>query len=354
MPQTEKLLNWYDANHRNLPWRNTKDPYKIWLSEIILQQTRVDQGLNYYLKFTETFPDINYLAKAGEDEILKLWQGLGYYSRARNLHAAAKMLSEKYNGVFPETYDDMLKLKGIGPYTAAAIASIVFDEIRPVVDGNVMRVISRWFAIEEAVNSASGARQIKEALDRLIDKSRPGQFNQAMMEFGAVYCKPKNPDCIRCIFKDQCLAFQKDIVALLPRKKPTLKIRHRFFNYFFIKYDQQGERFTFLKKRRENDIWKGLYEFPLVETLKETNIDELLDSGQPIFQGSIDHAVIESSSKPYLHQLTHQKIHARFTTLLIQNQEIQTPAHYQKIPLSSLRAYPVPRLMDKYLTDCGF
>lgn len=353
MPNIEKLLQWYDINHRILPWRSTSDPYKIWLSEIILQQTRVDQGLNYYLKFIDKFPAIEDLAHAGEDEILKLWQGLGYYSRARNLHKTAKTVCHQHGGIFPKTYHEILKLKGVGPYTAAAIASIVFDEPKPVVDGNVMRLVSRWYAIDEAVNSASGINQIKEILTQLIDKNQPGKFNQAMMEFGAGFCKPKNPDCFQCIFKDQCLAFQKNKVAILPRKNSTVKVKNRYFNYLFINFIQDGEIFTFLKKRQENDIWKGLYEFPLIETLHETGIMELLRNNEEMIPGSPDQLVIESISKKYLHKLTHQRINSCFIKMEFNGLPGENSYLYLKIPLTTIRTYPVSRLTDKYLNDCG-
>lgn len=352
MTNTKKLLHWYDENHRDLPWRNTSDPYKVWLSEIILQQTRVIQGMNYYLNFVEKFPTVFDLARASEDSVLKLWQGLGYYSRARNLHTAAKTIANEFNGIFPSTYKELIKLKGVGPYTAAAIASIVFDEPTPVIDGNVGRVISRWYAIEEPINSTSGLNQIKSALNKLIDKKQAGKFNQAMMEFGARYCKPRNPDCESCIFHDKCLAFQKQKVSLLPRKKSTLKIKTRFFNYLIITFPQDGTNFTIIKKRSGSDIWKGLYEFPLLESATETPIENLMElPGLKQFVNP-ENSIIQSISKNYIHQLTHQKINARFIKIQSNKAIKKLPLEYMIVPISSLGDFPIPRLIDKYLIEC--
>jgi len=351
MTITTRLLQWYDTNHRDLPWRNTSDPYKVWLSEIILQQTRVDQGLNYYLKFVENYPTIQDLAAADEDSVLKLWQGLGYYSRARNLHHSAKTVAEKYNCIFPDNYNDLLKLKGVGEYTAAAISSIVFNEAKPVVDGNVMRVVSRWYAIEDAVNSSSGLKQIKMAIEKLIDKTQPGKFNQAMMEFGARYCKPKNPDCEKCIFNDSCLAYQSGLVDKLPLKLSKIKIKTRYFTYFHITFNQNTEPFTIIKKRIENDIWKGLYEFPLIESPKEISTEDLLKVNNTKQFVNPDHSVIQSASKAYAHQLSHQKIIATFIKISSNAPISELPPDYIIIPSISLGEYPVSRLMDKYLND---
>jgi A/G-specific adenine glycosylase len=353
MPNPAKLLNWYTKNHRNLPWRSTSDPYKIWLSEIILQQTRVDQGMKYYLDFTETYPRIRDLAQASEDEVLKLWQGLGYYSRARNLHHTAKTVTNEHGGIFPSTYPEILSLKGIGPYTAAAIASIVFNIAKPVIDGNVLRVISRWYAIEEPVDKTSTKKKIEEVLDNLIDKKNPGMFNQAMMEFGALYCKPKNPDCLRCIFKDQCLAFQKDRVADLPRKTMKTKISKRFFNYLVFRFSVKDEKHTLLYKRNKNDIWKGLYEFPLIESPTEVLPEELMRSKDwaKMIDGS-DY-VLKSISKSYLHQLSHQRIQARFISIDIQNPRLSNFSDYLSLPIKDLHNYPIPRLIDKFVDEYG-
>ena len=351
MPNVNKLLEWYDTNKRDLPWRRTSDPYKIWLSEIILQQTRVGQGLNYYHEFIRRFPTISHLAAADEDMVLKVWQGLGYYSRARNLHHAAKTVVNEYGGQFPESYDEIIKLKGVGPYTAAAVASIVFNEPRPVMDGNVMRVVSRWFAISEPVDSAKGREQIQIALDQLIDHARPGLFNQAMMEFGATWCKPGKPDCANCVFKENCLAFRHRLVEELPRKKPKQKMRDRFFNYFFIRFGRGEQQFTLLKKRSGNDIWKGLYEFLLLETETEETTEKL--TAHPLLdkiRGN-NQAVIRKISKTYIHQLTHQRIHAKFVDVEIQDGSLSLPEAYLEIPLSEIHNYPVSRLVNKFLQE---
>lgn len=346
MDITQKLINWYLQNRRNLPWRNTSDPYKIWLSEVILQQTRVNQGLEYYLKFTQKFPNLKSLADASEDEILKLWQGLGYYSRARNMHKAAKTICETNNGKFPENFDQILKLPGIGNYTAAAISSIAFGQPTPVIDGNVQRVISRLFAIQETITSKAGLNHVKEALNLLIDKNLPGVFNQAMMEFGAVFCKPRNPDCSSCIFKDKCLAFSKNIVNDLPVKEKKPEPKTRYFYYLEIAYPEGNNRFVYLKKRTENDIWKGLYDFPLIETTVDLAVDNLID--HPFWSElfSTSTPVIKKVSGKYTHILTHQKIIARFI-----ESEITAPLITEKfvaVKSELIDKYPVPRLIEKY------
>ncbi len=348
MPEISTLLDWYDKNRRVLPWRQTRDPYKIWLSEIILQQTRVNQGLSYYLKFVEKYPKIQQLADADEDEILKLWQGLGYYSRARNMHHAAKFVAEQMQGKFPDNYDDILKLKGVGPYTAAAISSIVFHEPKPVMDGNVMRVISRWYAIRESVDSTKGKKQIAEILETLIDREKPGQFNQAMMEFGAKYCKPKNPDCENCIFAEKCLAFSQNLVADLPKKMGKSKIRKRFFYYLVFRFGNGDATFTLLNKRSGNDIWKGLYEFPLIEMEYEEPVDHVLN--HPRFKSLINHNhyVVRHISRPVSHQLTHQKIIAKFMVI---DAEINPPEPdgLINVRLPEFQKYPISRLTAKFL-----
>lgn len=351
MPNVNKLLEWYDSNKRDLPWRKTRDPYKIWLSEIILQQTRVGQGLNYYHAFIRQFPTINHLAAADEDSVLKVWQGLGYYSRARNLHYAAKTVVNEYHGQFPDSYDEIKKLKGVGPYTAAAVASIVFNEPRPVMDGNVMRVVSRWYAISEPVDTAKGMEHIRIALEQLIDHARPGQFNQAMMEFGATWCKPAKPDCANCIFKENCLAFRHGLVDELPRKKPKQKVRARYFNYFFFRIGRGDQQYTALKKRSKNDIWKGLYEFPLAESETEVSGDNLV--AHPLIKKikGNGQAVIRKISKTYNHQLTHQRINAKFVEVEVQDDSLSVPAGYLRIPISEIHQYPVSRLVNKYLED---
>lgn len=351
---SQSLIKWYHHNKRQLPWRETNDPYKIWLSEVIFQQTRIEQGLEYYLKFIERFPTVQHLANASEDEVLKLWQGLGYYSRARNLHAAAKTIIKKFDGRFPDNYSHILSLKGIGPYTAAAIASIAFNLPHPVVDGNVSRVISRWFAIEEPINSLVGRKKIEAAVLELISGHSPGTFNQALMEFGALYCKPKNPDCESCIFNMSCLAYQKKLVSKLPLKIKNQPPKKRFFNYLFIVSGEVGQQKVCIKKRPEGDIWQGLYDFPLIETESEADTKNLVESPawQQVFDGT--KPIIEKVSREFRHQLTHRQILARFIKVIIKGNFLLPTNTYIHIELNNLVDYPVPRLIEQYLQETGF
>ncbi|HYG16163.1 MAG TPA: A/G-specific adenine glycosylase, partial [Bacteroidia bacterium] len=258
------IESWYALNKRDLPWRNTRDPYKIWLSEVILQQTRVNQGMPYYHKFIEKYPDIAAMAGAHEDEVLKLWQGLGYYSRARNMHQAAKMITYELNGKFPITYTDILKLKGVGSYTAAAIASIAGNEPVAVVDGNVYRVLARYFGIDTPIDSTEGRKTFLKLANELINTENPATYNQAVMEFGALQCKPQNPDCGVCPLKISCIALKQKRVDALPVKSKKTAVKARYFNYLF--FEKPG--FAHLQKRGQTDIWANLYEFPLAETEK--------------------------------------------------------------------------------------
>ena len=340
------LVNWYLENRRSLPWRETTDPYCIWLSEIILQQTRVEQGMPYYLSFVKTFPDVFALAAASEEEVLKLWQGLGYYSRARNLHASAKYVAEELNGIFPRSYKELLALKGVGDYTASAIASICYAEPVAVVDGNVYRVLARIFGIATPINSTEGVRQFKQLAQDLIDKKDPATFNQGIMEFGATHCKPQNPLCESCPFADQCVAFNQNKITVLPVKLKKQKVRNRYFNYLVFISDE-GE--TILEQRKGKGIWEGLYEFPLVETSREVAEESLVEEAgfqeyTPVKKGAL-HLYNESS---IIHKLSHQHIHTRFW---IVNCE-QLPQ--QGIPLDTMKAYPVPRLIDKFIEAYDF
>jgi A/G-specific adenine glycosylase len=261
------LIEWYSHNKRDLPWRNTQNSYNIWVSEIILQQTRVNQGPNYYYRFIDRYPDIESLANSNIDDLLKVWQGLGYYSRARNMHHTAQDIVNNYNGKFPSDYHELIKLKGIGDYTASAMASISFDQPTPVLDGNVFRVIARIFGISESTQSITSRKHFKKILHELIKNENPGIFNQAIMEFGALQCIPKNPDCKNCPLNSVCFAYNKNSVADFPAKKRKVKQKVRYFNYLYIIYND----FTFIEKRTKNDIWKLLYQFPLLETKKKFN-----------------------------------------------------------------------------------
>jgi A/G-specific adenine glycosylase len=344
---TKILLKWYETNKRDLPWRRTRDPYRIWVSEIILQQTRIDQGWDYYLRFLEKFPDLHSLAEADEGEVLKLWQGLGYYSRARNMHTAAKEIISQYNGKFPETYEGILRLKGIGDYTAAAISSIAFGISSPVVDGNVLRLFSRFFGINEPVDTPKGKQLILEKAKTLISNEYPGEFNQAIMEFGALQCKPA-PNCSICILKSGCVAFQENGVANYPVKSKKQKQRIRYFHYLVIRTGKGDKQSVYLRKRTEKDIWRNLFDFPLIETSKSTSRQQLLKLKEwnEIFSGK--KVVLLKESKVYFHILSHQIIQARFYQIQLAP---QSRIPFQKVPINDIKDYPVPRLIEKYFAE---
>lgn len=337
---SKQLIYWYLQNKRNLPWRSTFNPYTIWLSEIILQQTRVDQGMSYYLKFIKKFPTVFDLAAASEEQVLKLWQGLGYYSRARNLHFSAKYIVNELNGEFPTTYNELLKLKGVGDYTASAIASICFNEPTAVVDGNVYRVLARYFGMDTAINSSAGIKEFKQLAQQLIDEENPGTHNQAIMEFGALMCKPNNPDCTICPLNNSCYALSKSSVKDLPVKEKKAKIKTRHFNYIVV---QSSDHKTKIVKR-ETGIWQNLYEFPLVETSNFMDEKQLIE--HEIFKELFTNmeTTVELFDKEVLvHKLTHQHIYAKFwvvTTTSSANFELSWDA---------VKKYPVPALIDNFL-----
>lgn len=341
---SKKLIVWYLQNKRDLPWRNTNNPYHIWLSEIMLQQTRVLQGLPYYLKFIEAYPKVEDLASAPEDEVLKLWQGLGYYSRARNLHATAKMVAKEMDGIFPNNYKDLLKLKGVGDYTASAIASISFNQPEAVVDGNVYRVLSRFFGISTPINSTAGQKEFKQLAQELIDKEQPGTFNQAIMEFGARYCVPQNPNCENCIFNDSCVAFQQKKVAQLPVKIKSKPVKQRFFNYLVIL--SENDR-TVLQQRNGKGIWHKLYEFPLIETSKEIEVSEL--QKLPQFQDFSDKINIRNISlyneEAVVHKLSHQHLNTRFWIIETLDETESS------VPVSEIGNYAVPVLIANFVSE---
>ncbi|MGI6519594.1 MAG: A/G-specific adenine glycosylase [Fermentimonas sp.] len=343
---TRQLLSWYDENQRELPWRGTTDPYLIWVSEIILQQTRVAQGWDYYVRFTRRFPNVEKLANASEEEVLKLWQGLGYYSRARNLHAAAKDIMNRFNGQFPTRYPDILSLKGIGEYTAAAISSIAFNEPHAAIDGNVLRVIARLFKIEEPVQSTRGKRIIKELVEALLPEERPGTFNQALMDLGSLLCMPRQPKCDDCPLTDSCMAHASGRTDELPIRLKRRKAKKRYFTYLHI---QQGGC-IYIQQRTGNDIWRNLYEFPLIETDKPIELSELLHNDEynrllgEITSLSIDGPFI------YKHLLTHQQIHANFYRVTLEKGTVHTLQNqYVQIAEEEMKRYPISRLMHKYL-----
>ena len=329
------LLKWYDQNLRELPWRKTKDPYFVWLSEIILQQTRIEQGLPYYEQFVRFFPKIEDLANASEEKVLNVWQGLGYYSRARNLLHTAKYITNSLDGKFPNNYKDLLKLKGIGPYTAAAIASFCFNEKKAVVDGNVIRFLSRYLGINEPVDQRSGKQGIENSANSLINDFRPGDFNQAIMEIGATVCKAKRAACEVCPFNNSCYAFQNDKVYDLPFKVKKTKVKKRELNYLVCAHSNK----VLFKKRTKKDIWQGLYDFP--EKATENDYDETL--------GKENYTLIGEPST-YYHTLSHQKLKANFQEIEIIDPDILT-IKGEWIEKNSYESIPLPRLIEKYILD---
>ena len=333
------IQDWFRQNERNLPWRENKNPYFIWLSEIMLQQTRVDQATNYFLAFKEKYPTISDLANAPEDEVLNLWQGLGYYSRARNLHATAKIVHEKYDGVFPEDYKSILALKGVGEYTAAAIGSIAFGLPYAVIDGNVYRVLSRYFNIDLPIDSTEGIKHFKTLAQELLDTSNSGNYNQAIMEFGALQCTPKNPDCENCPLNVSCEGLAQKNQLNLPVKAKKTKVRKRFINYVVL---TDGEH-TLIKKRGTKDIWGGLYDFPGNDQFdKSIGIMDLIEAYKP--------------QKHYLdrelnHVLSHQKLKVKFWIFEV---EKLISTEYEKVKIDSMDNFPMPQLLVKYLKASNF
>ncbi len=339
------ISHWYHNNKRRLPWRETRHPYPIWVSEVILQQTRVIQGMDYYYRFLETFPTVNDLANASEQQVLSVWKGLGYYSRARNMHTTAKMVVDRFDGHFPVDYDDLILLKGIGPYTAAAISSICGNAPNPVVDGNVIRVFSRIFGIHEPAGSGASHKKVYEKSLSLIDHDDPGTYNQAVMEFGALLCKPRQPLCDDCIFRKDCFAFNNGRVNELPVPKPPVVKRERFLNYLVFFRDDGA---VLMQKRTGNDVWRNLWEFPLIETdktLLATLISHPLIDKNPEETIQIDdHSYIDTR-----HILTHQLIHARFFKMNFAPGPIADQGDYQWQPNPLVSGLPVARMIEKYL-----
>ncbi|MFA5557121.1 MAG: A/G-specific adenine glycosylase [Flavobacteriaceae bacterium] len=340
---SQKLISWYLQNKRDLPWRETKNPYKIWLSEVILQQTRVAQGLPYYKNFVKKFPTVFDLAQADEEQVLKTWQGLGYYSRARNLHHTSKHISENLNGNFPENYNDLLKLKGIGSYTAAAIASFSYQEPVAVLDGNVYRVLSRYFGIQTDISSSKAKKEFQELANRVLDKKQPSLFNQAIMEFGALQCVPKNPNCKACIFKNSCFALQKNKVAQLPIKLKKTKITQRFLNYLVFMDENEN---TIINKRTQNGIWKNLYEFPLLEVTEKTDLEVIT---QKISEMYSDQYTIKDISvfnpKEIVHKLSHQQLYILFWKISVRGNLNKS------IALSEISGYPFPIVIYNFIAN---
>lgn len=342
---SKKVVQWYEKNRRDLPWRETKDPYRIWLSEIILQQTRVNQGLPYYLKFAETFPTIFDLAAAPEQKVLRLWQGLGYYTRARNLHTCAKEVVARYNGNFPKTFDELKTLPGIGDYTAAAVASISFGQSVAVVDGNVFRVLARIFGIETPINTPDGKRIFNKLANQLVPKMNPDVHNQAMMEFGARLCTPRNPLCEICPFQADCFAYKNSLQHVLPVKLQLKKARKRYFYYFVL---QKGKSFL-MKRREEKDIWHGLYDFVLVETKRPFDPVKIFAQHESLKKFS--KGKLSEISGMYKHILSHQLIYSRFIQVMLPQGVVLNGSGLKFYSLKKVEELPKPVLISKFLSD---
>ncbi len=351
MDFTNSLIQWYLQNKRDLPWRNTSNPYPIWLSEIILQQTRVAQGTPYFLSFMTVFPTVFDLAKADEEQVLKLWQGLGYYSRARNLHKTAQFVASELLGVFPDTYMDLLKLKGVGEYTAAAIASFSYNEAVPVVDGNVFRVLSRYFDVETDIAQTSAKKEFASLAFELMPKdtrgaaelseANPALFNQAIMEFGALQCVPKSPDCGICIFKTSCAALQKKKVDQLPLNSKKLKVRNRFFNYLVVADENEN---TIIQKRTAKGIWHNLYEFPLIETEKEEDFNTIsINIKNDFFKNNELISISEHNEKSLIHKLSHQHLHIKFWKVSVKG------TIENGINAEALKTFPFPIVIFNFI-----
>ncbi len=338
---TKSLIQWYLKNKRDLPWRNTVDPYPIWLSEIILQQTRVAQGTPFFLSFMNAFPTVFDLANANEEQVLKLWQGLGYYSRARNLHKTAQFVAQELSGVFPPIYKDLLKLKGVGEYTAAAIASFSYNEAVPVVDGNVFRVLSRYFDVETDIAVASAKKEFAALAFELMPKDNPALFNQAIMEFGALQCVPKSPNCGICVFNTSCAALQKKKVDQLPVNNKKLKVRNRFFNYLVVADEKEN---TIIQKRTAKGIWHNLYEFPLIETDDVESFDGISTSIQDqFFENNTILSIEECNETSIIHKLSHQHLHIKFWKVNVKG------VIENGIDAETLKTFPFPIVIFNFI-----
>ena len=329
---------WYRQNSRSLPWRSTNDPYFIWLSEIILQQTRVEQGKSYYEKFTDHYPDVFQLAKANEEEVLNLWQGLGYYSRARNLHFAAKQIVSDFKGDFPSSFKDIKSLKGVGDYTAAAIASFAYGLPHAVVDGNVYRLLSRYYADNTPVDSTQGQKLFKFYAQELISSKEPGEHNQAIMEIGSQVCKPKNPDCSNCPVNESCQAYRSNTMLSYPVKSKKVKVKDRYFHYL-VKGDDKFQ----IHKRVNKGIWQNMYQFPLFESAVKMERDDLQSAIEDKFDVAIKREIVE-----YTHLLSHQKIHTVFWRI---DSEIKNDPDFLSVDLNEIDDYPLPRLIHRFLEE---
>ncbi len=341
MSWTKKLLNWYNLNKRNLPWRKTKNPYLIWISEIILQQTTVKQGIPFYKKFIRKYPKLKLLAKTKEENVLKLWQGLGYYSRARNLHYTSKIILKKHKGIIPSSYDELIKLKGIGDYTASAIGSIAFKLPLTAIDSNVYRFFSRFFGIKKSISNSKSLKYFKEKSYEFMDKKNPGDYNQALMEFGSQICKPRNPNCQKCIFKNNCYAFNFNKIYDFPvRKKNSRKKIKRFLNYLIIINENEE---IIIEKRTKNDIWKNLYQFPLFETKRENNSINKVQKIALKYNKLVNIKIKKWNLKPIKSILSHQELLLTFWLINL-DKRVLTKSNYYK-----LKKYPMPIVLDNFI-----
>lgn len=345
---TRNLLHWNSKdNDRKMPWKGEKNPYRIWLSEIILQQTRVEQGLEYYNRFIKTYPTISKLAAAPEEKVFKLWEGLGYYSRCRNLIATARYIATERKGVFPSTYEDILALKGVGPYTAAAIASFAFNLPHAVVDGNVFRVLARYFGIATDTMSSAGKKRFTSLANELLDKTSPGVYNQAIMDFGAMVCKPQSPLCSACPLRIKCVAFRDKKVESLPVKTKQLAKKKRWFCYLVIEQNNK----VLVRKRTAKDIWQNLHEFVLVETPRRMPPEKFLQARfyKQISRGN--QFRVQSISGTYIQQLSHQTIEGYF--LYIRAKKMPVIEGFEPVPVSRLPRLAFPRFISRYLAEKG-
>ncbi len=346
MSFSEEIVRWYEAHKRDLPWRQTRDPYVIWLSEIILQQTRVAQGLPYFERFLAHYPTVRAFASAPEGEILRHWQGLGYYSRARNMHKAAQRVVTHMDGVFPTSYEQLIRLPGIGEYTAAAISSFAAGEARAVVDGNVFRVLSRYFGINTPINSSQGKKVFQQIADDLLDTRDSGTHNQALMEFGAVLCRPKRPDCAICPVSLGCEALRSGRVEELPVKLKSKPSINRFFNYFVVR---QWEG-LYLEQRKSGDIWENLYQLPLVETAGPASATEL--TAHPLVSEWFgDHAQLVALGNPVKHVLSHQNLYAQFFEVRGTRVSSDKKESWDYVLLKDLNKLAKPKLIYAFLTS---
>ncbi|NND07546.1 MAG: A/G-specific adenine glycosylase [Saprospiraceae bacterium] len=335
------ILTWAQQHPRDLPWKDTSDPYRIWVSEIILQQTRVQQGTPYYHRFIETFPNVFKLASASIDDLYKVWEGLGYYRRARHMHEAAQRIVNEFEGNFPTSYDEILSLKGVGPYAAAAIGSFAFGLPHPVIDGNVQRVMARLYGIHAETDSTAGKKEVEKVVSGVFDKNDPATFNQAIMDFGALHCKPQNPSCADCPLSGSCYAWKNQIVHQLPRKKTKKPRKERFFYYLVFR----NETDIWIRKREANDVWQHLYEFYLVEHSEPKPWSEILNLLPPEIE-------VLHTSEAYRQLLTHQQIHASFSEVYLPTDyELRNVQDMMRINQEKLENFAFPKVIDCYLRD---